>query len=160
MKIEMTGDWKRVMRIISNLYRIFVAVRRRQLEEIGREGLNVVLGHFDAQDLNWEPLGDPYKAEKAKKGLSTDTLKATLRYQQSITTGGNDETVWIGVPQGERNDAGEEIAMIAAVHEYGSMGNNIPERPLWQPSFDELMKWWESELGHPAQEVIERLKRL
>lgn len=160
MKLKLTGDWKRVAKIISNLYRIFTAVRRNHLKAVSERGLDIVLSHFDAQDLNWEPLGDPYKVWKAKQGLSTDILVASKRYRESITSGTDDETAWVGVPNGERNDVGEEIAMIAAVHEYGSRGNNIPERPLWQPSFDELMKWWEDELGFPANDVLENIKRI
>lgn len=156
IKIEKVGDWKKVELLISNLVKTFTLVRREHLGKLSTKGLEIVLGHFDDQDLNWEPLGDPYKEWKAKQGLSTDTLMATKRYRESIEAKTNVEQAGIGVRLGEMTLSGEEMDMIAMVHEYGSRGHGIPERPLWQPSFNELMEWWESE-GFPAYDIIKIL---
>ena len=156
IKVVKTGEWQKVELLLRTLVNVFTKVRREHLQKLSAKGLEIVLGHFDDQDLNWEPLGDPYKAWKAKQGLSTDTLMATKRYRESIEAKTNVEQAGIGVRLGAMTLSGEEMDMIAMVHEYGSRGHGIPERPLWQPSFNGLMEWWEGE-GFPAYDILKQL---
>lgn len=154
-----TGDWNKALRTMKNLRSVIERIRRDALQALGEKGMEIVIGHLMAQDLNWEPLSDEYKQQKAARGDSTDMLIASRSYVDSIATGGDDSSVWIGVPEGARNEAGEELALIAAVHEYGSMSRNIPDRPLWSPALQELLDWWEKD-GLPAEKIIEELKKM
>jgi hypothetical protein len=43
---------------------------------------------------------------------------------------GADKVVNVGVPEGQKETDGTPVAMIAAVHEYGSPAQGIPERPF------------------------------
>ena len=43
---------------------------------------------------------------------------------------GADKAVNVGVPEGPKETDGTPVAMIAAVHEYGSPAQGIPERPF------------------------------
>ena len=44
--------------------------------------------------------------------------------------GGADKVVNVGVPEGKKEEDGTPVAMVAAVHEYGSPSQGIPERPF------------------------------
>jgi hypothetical protein len=43
---------------------------------------------------------------------------------------GADKVVNVGVPEGKKEKDGTPVAMVAAVHEYGSPSQGIPERPF------------------------------
>ena len=43
---------------------------------------------------------------------------------------GDNRVVNVGVPEGKREEDGTPVAMIAAVHEFGSPSQGIPERPF------------------------------
>lgn len=43
---------------------------------------------------------------------------------------GNNRAVNVGIPEGPKEEDGTPVAMIAAVHEYGSPTQGIPERPF------------------------------
>ena len=43
---------------------------------------------------------------------------------------GDGKVVHVGIPQGPKETDGTPVAMIAAVHEYGSPSQGIPERPF------------------------------
>ena len=43
---------------------------------------------------------------------------------------GDGKVVHVGVPEGKKEPDGTSVAMIAAVHEYGSPDQGIPERPF------------------------------
>ena len=43
---------------------------------------------------------------------------------------GDGKVVHVGIPEGKKETDGTPVAMIAAVHEYGSPSQGIPERPF------------------------------
>ena len=54
--------------------------------------------------------------------------KALDRLRQRLV--GDNRVVNVGVPEGKREEDGTPVAMIAAVHEFGSPSQGIPERPF------------------------------
>ena len=103
----------------------------------------IVLAHLDNQDLGWEqdaPLNKKYEAQKEKKGLSPDILRASNQMYSNITTNQIDDfTGAVGVKRGVTTEDGEDITDIAIIHEQpDNDGKKIPARKLWEPTFDEI----------------------
>lgn len=92
--------------------------------------VKIVRGHIDSQDLNWPALsvrtnsGDPR------------VLVDTEQYRNSIKAYKVGNTYYAGVKPTAINDRGIRISEYAQIHEIG--GKNIPARPLWGPSFEEM----------------------
>jgi hypothetical protein len=130
----------------NGIAREFENITKEPLLQVGLRGEAIAKLHLQNQDLGWQPLSDRYlklkmKQRKGKRRLSEKTLIATSSYFQSITSKVLGRRVLIGVMRGVRNDDGQEIANIAKIHEYGSTARNIPARPLWQPTLEELKNY-------------------
>lgn len=67
-------------------------------------------------------------ASVSVKVLKDIDPKALDRLRQRLV--GDNHVVNVGVPEGKREEDGTPVAMIAAVHEFGSPSQGIPERPF------------------------------
>lgn len=67
-------------------------------------------------------------ASVSVKVLKDIDPKALDRLRQRLV--GDNRVVNVGVPEGTREEDGTPVAMIAAVHEFGSPSQGIPERPF------------------------------
>lgn len=67
-------------------------------------------------------------ASVSVKVLKDIDPKALDRLRQRLV--GDNRVVNVGVPDGKREEDGTPVAMIAAVHEFGSPSQSIPERPF------------------------------
>ncbi len=67
-------------------------------------------------------------ASVSVKVLKDIDLKDLDRLRQRLV--GDNRVVNVGVPEGKREEDGTPVAMIAAVHEFGSPSQGIPERPF------------------------------
>ena len=67
-------------------------------------------------------------ARVTKKILKDIDFRAFDDLKRRIDAGKH--TVRVGVPSGDAEADGTSVAMIAAVHEYGSPAHGIPERPF------------------------------
>ena len=67
-------------------------------------------------------------ASVSMKVLKDIDPKALDRLRQRLV--GDNRVVNVGVPEGKREEDGTPVAMIAAVHEFGSPSQGIPERPF------------------------------
>lgn len=67
-------------------------------------------------------------ASVSVKVLKDIDPKALDRLRQRLV--GDNRVVNVGVPEGKREEDGTPVAMIAAVHEFGSPSQGIPERPF------------------------------
>jgi hypothetical protein len=137
MGITRIGDWTRIGGIVNSLRSEAIKSREIALKRMGLTAEKIAKGHISAQDLKWSPLSIKYKAQKVRQGMSENILVATSSYFQQITSWTSDGTVYVGVKKMARNKEGQELANIAAVHEYGSTVANIPPRPLWKPTLGE-----------------------
>lgn len=132
------------------------------LKQIGLKGEQIIVNHLADQDLNWAPLSENYKKAKERRFKRTANAVAAKRKRmkgekpaptqktlidtstlfQSITSFAKEGKVAVGVPAGNKyTTSGKSVAYVAAVHEYGSAIRNIPARPLFKPSRDELKEW-------------------
>lgn len=142
MGITKVGDWEKVALLVANLAKEMEIARTTALKRWGLKAEGLAKGHMSKQDLGWVALKPETIAEKIRKGHSENILIATSDYFQAITSWHMDNTVYAGVKKIATNSDGEQIADIAATHEYGSDAANIPPRPLWQPVFLETMQWF------------------
>lgn len=142
MGVTKIGDWEKVALLIANLAREMELARDLALKRWGLKAEGLAKGHMSKQDLGWQALKPETIAKKIRAGHSENTLIATSDYFQAITSWHMDSSVYAGVKKSARDSEGNDIADIAATHEYGSDSGNIPERPLWQPVFLETMQWF------------------
>lgn len=155
---KLIGDWLKVDHITKQLE---VLGKQTMVEGLAKTGLyaeGVAKKHISNQDLGWKALNKDYKDQKKKKGLSTNILVSSSAYFQAITSFTKGKQVNVGVKKAARDKEGNEIANIAAIHEFGSSKRNIPARPLWQPTLEETTKWL-SKNGFDKI-IIKKLNRL
>lgn len=138
MALTRIGDWTRAGNLVNALRNEAIKSREIALKRMGLSAEKIAKQHISSQDLKWAPLNADYKAAKVRKGMSENILVATSSYFQQITSWTADGTVYVGVKKVARNKSGQELANIAAVHEYGSTTANIPARPLWRPTLSDL----------------------
>lgn len=106
--------------------------------------LRIVTGHLKRQDLPWEDLDYHYRRSKTQN--NDKILIHTGLYLRSITMIQKNNAVYVGVKKGipHRNKkAGfnTQVHVVAAMHEHGGKvwgKANLPARPLWRPSYEEL----------------------
>lgn len=161
MGIQKVGDWEKVERLINNIKPEMVASKNLSLKRWGLKAEAVAKKHISMQDLNWVQLKPETLATKLRKGYSENILVQTSTYFQSITSWQDatiNNTVYAGVKKQARGKDGEIIADIAATHEYGSKSGRIPARPLWQPTFDEVVRWHFAS-NTPEKIFAQRIKR-
>lgn len=140
--VKLTG-FGQVKSFLSNLAKDIRDVQLEEMRQLGLEGEGRVKEHLQKQDLDWAPLQDATLKRKTspaqgKQRLSEKKLIATTTYFRNITSWASGSRVFIGVKRGVRNASGASVGMIARVHEFGSKKRNIPARPLWQPTLEEL----------------------
>lgn len=135
------GDWNKAINLTSNMNTVIDRSIRTTLMQISARAEAMAVKFMSDQSLKWEPLSRKYLTQKQRKGLSTKILIATSTYFQSITSQTNGYTGFAGVLKQIRNKDGEEIADIAQVHEYGSIGRGIPPRRLWHVVYVEMRKF-------------------
>ena len=138
--IERTGDWEKTMNLVQHIQEEMVKAQQIALKRWGLFAERTAIMHISNQDLGWEPLKAGTVSAKVRAGYSENVLVRTSTYFQSITSYVKDDVSMAGVKKTATYKGGEEVANIAAVHEFGSDSANIPARPLWQPTFDETLK--------------------
>lgn len=156
--ISKIGDWKTIAKMVRNLRKDFKEARKKSLKAVGDKTLSELRGHIERQDLPWKPLSEKYLRQKAAKSQPLDTLYATGQLRDSITIIHKEGKVFIGIPKGARTkDGGDDLTIIAAVHEFGSDGRGIEARPLFQPTFADVQKWNKAK-NSPAKHIMKKWK--
>lgn len=148
------GKWKQVFKVVKNLKKEADKAQTESLQRFGLFAEGRAKLHMSNQDLSWQPL----KASTLKYKKGDKILIETSAYFQSITSWVNKNTVYAGVSRKAKNGKGEEIANIAAVHEFGSKSRNIPARPLWKPTLKESVNW-HFKSNTPEKILIKNLKK-
>lgn len=152
------GDWTKVRGVIGNLAKEMQAARDISLKQFAIRAESNAKRHMSLQDLEWKPLEPETVASKIRKRQSELILIATSTYFQSITSWTDKATAYAGVKRNVTNEDGEEVANIAAVHEFGSKAASIPARPLWQPTFEETYEWWKKNVN-PVDIFTKRIEK-
>ncbi len=154
---EMNGPWKNLENGLNGFGLKLTSRLQLATLQNAETVRKVLVKHLQNQDLSWKPLDPAYLASKKKRGLSTATLIATSQLMQSITTelSGDRLSAFVGVLRsGKRND-GEPPVLIAEIHEFGSGARNIAARPLFRPTFKEVMPDVEDGYRKAVREVLE-----
>ena len=156
--IERVGDWANVANLVAHLSEEMEKAKELSLKRWGLKAERVAKLHISSQDLGWKQLSSKYQAQKIRKGLSENILVATSSYFQSITSYVEDDTAYAGVKKEVKNKDGEVIADIAKLHEFGSKSGNIPARPLWTPTYSEVIEWHFKE-NMPEKYFLQAIRR-
>lgn len=154
-KFKKIGDWDKVNEIIAKVASKIEQAKESFVKELGDNTLQKLKGHIEAQDLAWRPLSKAYLDLKESQGYPSDTWVRTGKLYDSLSIIKIQQGVCVGVPEGEKTEDGEEMSMIAAVHEFGALSVGIFERPLFRPTMEEMIAWIEEQ--NPIQEVIDGL---
>jgi len=137
----MFGDWELANSTLSTLNIRTKRGIQISLEQITLKAEKMAVKFLSDQSLKWEPLTKRYVAKKQREGLSNKILIATSSYFQAITSQVEGNVGFAGVQRKEKNKEGQEIANIAAIHEFGSIKRNIPPRRLWSVVFEEMREF-------------------
>lgn len=137
--MRMTGDWDIVGLFTQRLGRELSASRAIALKRIALESEKIAKQHIQRQDLKWSPLNAAYLKRKLAQGMNKKILIRTSTYFQSVTGYVEGDTALAGIKREAKDKDGKSLANIAAVHEYGSKRRNIPARPLWKPTYAEML---------------------
>ena len=156
--VELKGDWARLKQVLDHAS---PAIKRESRRAIGRQLKRVeakVLGHIDAQDLEWQELSKPYADRKEAAGLSPDILRASNQMYSNITTAQeSDFSGAVGVMRGVKTKEGDDVTDIALIHEQPEDdGKIIPARKLWKPTYEEMKPGIEAALKGIAIEVFKK----
>lgn len=161
MSFSRIGDWEKVGRLISNLKEEMENAQVISLKRWSLKAEAIAKKHISSQDLGWKPLKAATIEVKVKKGHSENILVQTSTYFQSITSwvDVSEKVAYAGVKKTAKSKDGDNLADIAATHEFGSKTGNIPERPLWRPTFAETMRWFATSNSRPSMILKENLKK-
>lgn len=162
--IEKVGDWVNARAFTRELKKSMTEELQIALAQIGLDGVREMKKYITEQKGKWKPLNRRYFYRKWLLGLSTNTLVASSTMVQSITSQVNYLTVWIGIKRGKAHPpnepggkAGEDVANIAAVMEFGSKKRKIPARPYMQPTLEIMKaKLDDNMLGKRLLKVLEK----
>lgn len=136
--IDKVGKWDLAGLMTRNLKRDIAEELEAALKMIGLEAEGDMKKYIVQQKGEWEALNADYLKWKKSKNLSNKTLIATSTMVQSITSVVTYPKVFIGIKRGKLYKGGEEVANIAAVHEFGSKKMGIPARPYMRPVHEEM----------------------
>lgn len=142
LNIKKTGDWNAVAGMLNGLQKEIEIAAQQTTMQIGLHAEGLARKHMTNQDLGWQELKARTITVKSKRGGSDLILVDTSSYFQAITSWFDKAKgiAYVGIKKTVKNEDGEEIADIAKVHEYGSVVRNVPARPLWQPTENEMQQ--------------------
>jgi hypothetical protein len=131
------------------------------LKRWGLKAEGIAKGHISSQDLGWQALKAETISKKVRAGFSENILVQSSDYFQAITSWVDtaEGKAFAGVRRSAKNAQGDEIGMIARVHEFGSDSGVIPARPLWKPTYDEAMEWFKTSNSRPDRIFAQRIRR-
>lgn len=136
------GEWERIGRLVRDLGPNCIKAQRISLMQFGLKTERIAKEHISAQDLQWAPLSPNYLYRKVRAGHSENIYVMTSTYFQSINSWVEYDTALIGVRRGKlAGDGSSDLGKIARDLEYGNDFTYLPARPLWRPTFAEVMKW-------------------
>jgi hypothetical protein len=154
-EVTMDGNWTQVRQMMVSLPRFVQVLREKLASQIAQKYYDALTNHIRSQDLPLTPLNEWYKEWKAKKGLDTRILIATGELLDSIKIydlGAGEK--FVGVKGGKQHRGGIDMALLALVHEYGSVTRGVPARPAYRLTLVEL----KSELQTVINEIIKEAR--
>lgn len=131
------GNWAAARNRTSTLPQTIKRSIRAAEEKAAKKLIKIVKNHILNQDLGWVPLKP---STVSRKGHDNVYIFSKV-YFDSLKFWQKGYTVNIGVPRGvyyPSNLGGEEVWKVAMWMEYGIPKRNLPPRPLWGPSIQEM----------------------
>ncbi|MFH0989839.1 MAG: hypothetical protein V1799_07475 [bacterium] len=140
VECTLNGDWSQAKRYLALLPKFIKALQHNIAADVSEEYYQALVDHFKAQDLPLAPLSAWYKEWKVKRGLDTRILIATGQMLDSIKKSPiKDGKAFVGIKGGKRHRGSKlDIALIALMHEYGDPARNVPARPVYRLTAEEL----------------------
>jgi len=155
-EVTLTGDWAKTQRIMSSMPKFISVLRKRIVQVLASRYYDALKHHLESQDLPLAPLNDWYRQWKEKHGLDSRILIATGELMDNIKI--YDIAIgkaFIGIKGGKQHKGGIDMALLALIHEYGSVERGMPARPLYRLTFEEL----KSQLNTVLQAVVIEVKQ-
>ncbi len=159
--MQKTGDWNRVAKLIGAFKQEWERSKIQSLKLWSLKAEGTAKKHISAQDLGWQDLKPKTIARKIVRGYSENILVQSSDYFQAITSWVNsvEGQAFAGVKTSAVNSEGEDIWTIAQVLEFGNKSATIVERPLWRPTFDETLKWFEKSEARPDVLFLKNMRK-
>jgi hypothetical protein len=160
------GEWSKVQAIIDSLPREINNALSEHLTAMGREGVSVIQGHIDNSDLGWKPLSPVTIERKMEAGNARPSAPwlATGETRNAIKYWKRNNVLSIGIPKGTMGEDARDLGRDAVENEYGVLssakgGYKIPARPLFAPSFVQLLAWQRKRRNYPSQILVRNIAR-
>ena len=139
VNFKLTGKWELATKAIESMPSKLKEAYRQSQRNYGDKLRRVVRNHIIAQDLPWKDLSSATIKRKGHQEIYQDSLD----YYNAIRVySSGPYRISVGVKPNDVNQKGVNIAMYAAVNEFGHRfeGSNryVPKRPLWAPSVKDL----------------------
>lgn len=138
--VKKIGNWDGAIDFFKQMgYRVKTVSLQSQ-QEICKDLRDRVIKHILAQDMGWEPLAKSTQRIK-NQNHKTDVYLDTELYIHNIITWRVGNTFLTGIKKGiayNRKGSFANVDRIAALNEFGSAGDRVPVRPLWEPTIMEL----------------------
>lgn len=138
--VELIGSWEETRKALLKLPLFVKTLQANVAHGIAEEYYEALRKHFREQDLPLKPLSAWYVEWKAQHGLDTRILIATGQMYDEIKEWpvGLGKT-FVGIRQGtQHRESGLDVALMALAHEYGDPESNLPARPVYRLTVEEL----------------------
>lgn len=141
---SLMGGWDVVGRTFNEMQRTIDKVGDEPMKQCAEAYLEKLKSKMAGQEFPWTPLSASYVAYKKKKGLDSRMLIATGEYLEKLKVGKSKGTskgasLFVGAdPSDIHTPSGLSMEKIAGIMEYGSSNGNIPARPHFRPTWEEM----------------------
>lgn len=125
----------------------------KYIQQIAEEMTQEAIEILEEQRYRWVKLSQKYLDWKVRKNLDTRVLIATGFYQDHISWGIKDDTVWFGVEDVTHEPSGLPLRVLARIHEFGT--KTIPARPLWRPLLSKYIRLY-PQLGKRYRKEVQK----
>jgi len=130
IEFKLDGNWPGVLVALRGLPVSLQAAAVWGQRKVAEGLVKKVKDHLKNQDLNWPERSEQYNAGDPRILIDTE---AYFRAIQAFKQG---TTYYAGVKDNKYNAKGDRIVDYALMNELG--GGNLPPRPLWGPSINEM----------------------
>lgn len=132
IQIRLEGNWNGVANKLGSLPHVVRNAALAGEKKAANQLVKIVKKHINEQDLGWVPRAEGSRENDPRILVDTATYLKSIQAWKP----GNSNSYFVGVPKSKYNQRGVRVADYAVYHEFGF--GNVPARPLWGPSFEEL----------------------
>lgn len=131
-RARLTGQWAKAGILLAKSTVMLPILANQMMEDLGKEGLQMMKDHIIRQDLDWKPLSRSWAREKGNDYVYIDTgyllENISTRYVKGSAT---KSKLFIGGSAWKvHKPSGQKLSTVMYELEYGSPERNLPARPL------------------------------